>query len=164
MAKYTIGDKVTIRKDLDANTIYGCFRPNLETLLKRGSVATIAFVDYTVNTYRILEDQGHHWYTEEMFEAPETFEFLENIEVSDNGEGWSRAWSFVAVVKDKYLVVGNTDEGVDTLERMYNENEIGCSHVAFYKYARKIQKPAAKKMTVEEITKALGYEVEIIKG
>ena len=66
---YKVGDKVTIRRDLQSGKQYGCldfYGSYMGKLL--GEQVTIKNVDTSDNTYKIEGDPERSWWSSEMFE------------------------------------------------------------------------------------------------
>lgn len=93
--KFNPGDKVRVRQWKAMERQYGLTsRGNIPagesftTAMKRfcGKVVTIASAD-VVGHYKIKEDNGDFWWTDDMFEG-HAFEYGDLIEVSDNEENW----------------------------------------------------------------------------
>lgn len=76
MTKFQIGDKVTVRSDLELNTTYGMEgNPYVDIAVNEmvdfaGKTVTIKEVDYHDGnlSYEIEEDKGAWSWTDEMFE------------------------------------------------------------------------------------------------
>lgn len=67
MAKYKIGDKVKIRKDLNKGEYYNGIYCNHDMASRGGEIVTISYVDKSDNSYYIEEDEDDY------------FEFAEKI-------------------------------------------------------------------------------------
>ncbi|MGN1340513.1 MAG: hypothetical protein ACI4WS_09490 [Oscillospiraceae bacterium] len=83
MNKYKIGDKVRVRKDLEARKIYGTngFSKSMEKY--RGKVVTIfGFNPFCTREYKIREDDGDWNWTDEMFEPVQN----EEITITRHGD------------------------------------------------------------------------------
>ena len=174
---YTVGTKVTIRKDLevkiyDAETEISAVS---DMLKYRGKIATITRVDHdSTGTWYHLDIDGDNWnWTAGMFDTsaisiapiapiiPGTVvkcangkkyyvhnrkrAFAETSIISLEKEALTGPWEIIAV----YDVVG-----VMGFERMLSSIETR---------GKLIWEKEAKEMTIAEISKALGYEVKIIK-
>ena len=66
---YKVGDKVTIRRDLQSGEQYGgldFYNSYMGKFL--GEQVTIWYVDSSDNTYKIEEDTAGSWWSFEMFE------------------------------------------------------------------------------------------------
>lgn len=67
MAKYKVGDKVKVRKDLEVGVTYGADRFVREMSDLRGKIITIKEVNLYDSEYRI--EEFRYWWTDEMFEG-----------------------------------------------------------------------------------------------
>ena len=66
---YKVGDKVTIRRDLQSGEQYGCLDFYSSYMGKfLGEQVTIRHVDSSDNTYKIEGDPERSWWSSEMFE------------------------------------------------------------------------------------------------
>lgn len=66
---YKVGDKVTIRRDLQSGKQYGCLNFHGSCMCKfLGEQITISYVDTSDNTYIIEGDPEDSWWSSEMFE------------------------------------------------------------------------------------------------
>lgn len=91
MAKYKIGDKVKIRKDLESYEYYGEIYCNSDMAERAGEIVTITdTIIYKVSsqayqTYKISDDEDEYLWSAEMFddsyneEDENNFEFAEKI-------------------------------------------------------------------------------------
>ena len=73
--KYKVGDKVRVRKDLEANSYYGevLFTPGMKKC--SGKTMTVDKITYA-NRYRLKEDIGHYNWSDEMLEDVEDITIL----------------------------------------------------------------------------------------
>lgn len=101
--RYKVGDKVIVRKDLVAGDEYGIDLDGMKCLFVgdmnflKGETVTIAYVCVGIPgdiRYRIKEDNGNWWWTDDMFVGPAPKEKSED-KTGDNAEdkreyvGWS---------------------------------------------------------------------------
>lgn len=169
--KYKVGDKVRVRKDLEEWKQYGylTFTESMGKL--RGNNVTIAKV--LSDSYLIVEDTGNFHWTEEMLESNKiikksdlqngdivTYRSGEKRIVNAKRNGLARIRNF----DDIWLSLDNYEE--DLFD--YDDKEGDLDVVKVYRpeteetfYTERTKK--TKKMTVAEICKELGYDVEIIK-
>ena len=166
--KYNVGDKVTIKKGLDANIRYGGVVVIPYMCLQGGKTFTIKEIDYTmfsIPTYRFNET-GCYW-TDEMLE--------------DAAKPIYRNGDIVQTKNGNYYLVWNAEEkyGVRDHGHVYFEGDGDYSVVKVWEPNRKAmftlgnlhkacgellwEKKTVKEMTVAEIEAKLGYPVKVVK-
>ena len=128
---YKVGDKITIRKDLEVGQ-YGCDKVLEEMLQYRGMSATIEEVNKALGGYEYgLKEMPDYWFTEEMFEpvskviiegdkltaiinGEECYAYINKSEGYYNGKEEALLLCFA-----HYLNIYNED-----IERLVNEAEV----------------------------------------
>ena len=68
--KYKVGDKVRVRKDLKAGSFYGEDSFLVDMKKYSGKIMTVDKITYK-NKYKLKEDFGHYYWTDEMLEDAE---------------------------------------------------------------------------------------------
>lgn len=169
--KYKVGDKVRVRKDLKEWEQYGrlTFTESMGKL--RGNNVTIKEV--LSNDYHIVEDNSEYFWTDEMLEGNKIIKKsdLQNGDIVTYRDGRKR---IVNIKRNGLAIIRNFDDvwlSLDNYEEdlfNYNDKEGDLDVVKVYRpeteetfYTERTKK--TKKMTVAEICKELGYDVEIIK-
>lgn len=169
--KFKVGDKVRVRKDLVENESYSGVV--FAKAMKR-FVGEIVTIDTVGITYKIKEDNDKWWHwTDEMFEPNEL-----NFTKSDLQDGMVveyRNGKRRMVLGDKfigeyhYLLINDFN---DSLENNYSPDSVDkvyksyASNLLEYFDDENIEliweRNPAKKMTIAEIEKELGYKIEIV--
>lgn len=174
--KYNVGDKVTIKKGLDANIRYGGVAMIPYMCLQGGKTFTIKEIDYTtfsVPTYRFNET-GCYWTNEMLEDRIEDIEITDPMSIVENG-------NIVQVACGEYFLYlngkGFTKNGYTEFKQPMLEivkiwkiadsgiysswdlaNPENCKGDLIW------EKPlTTREMTVSEIEKTLGYEIKVIK-
>ena len=172
MGKFKVGDKVKVRKWEDMVKEFGLRSPNTINVpygftdtMRRfcGNVYTIKdYIDMGYGGY-CLQDVGGFNFTDEMLEkAEETFDrdtalryLLDGKKVSNTG------W-----IKDIYMAYQPDDRAAFVVVNVTDGKSCNNATYAFepknnwYLY----EEHKAKEMTLEDISKALGFDVKIVKG
>lgn len=176
--KHKVGDKVRIREDLKENVYYGEYFAVSEAIRFGGKTVTISDIDMSKFSYEIEEDGGKFYWTDEMFDlaakdliqpgsvvecrSGEKFIYINGIFMHSDG------WMFLGdgglndFSDDLVFLSGDKDFDImrvfesksTTLYNFFNHN---CLTLVW-------ERKETKEMTLEEIEKALGYPVKIVKG
>ena len=152
MAKYKVGDKVKIRKDLFVDESYPdtdhrkCyFTEEMKKVKDKYDYATIKSCSSLYDDrYQICEDDWGHWWTNEMFEESDRHKFerwMRQLARLDDGEKVWDAFTNLAFLKEDDI---NHEKTLKT--------------VADYLFGEE-----KKKMTKAEIEAELGYKIEIVE-
>lgn len=170
---YTVGTKVTIRKDLEVK-IYDAETeiPAVSNMLKyRGKIATITRVDHnSTGTWYHLDIDGDYWtWTVGMFDTSIAPIIPGTVVKCANGYKYyvhnkERAFGRVSTISlEKEDLTGPWEIiAVYDITRVKNFTKILSSIEEEGKLIWE-KKAKVKEMTIAEIEKALGYEVKIIK-
>lgn len=153
--KFKVGDKVRVRKDLAVGTYANgnlFFSEDMEKY--RGKEFKIT--DYTLFGYRL--NDLRFTFSDEMLEPAFT---TQDLKVGDRitlRNGSSGIW-------DGYMIGALTYDKIN--EDLTNNGALGsCLDIVKVekpkKYKTIYEREKARKMTVKEISEALGYEVEVV--
>lgn len=174
--KFKVGDKVRVRNDLIVHQKYGALMFTMGMERYRGKIVTVTqrYIFPEPNcSYRIEQDGGNCLFSEEMFEPSKlnfTKSSLKDGMVVEYRNGKRRM-----VLGDKfigehhYLLINDFN---DSLENNYIPDSVDK---VYKSYASTLfeyfddenleliwERNLAKKMTIAEIEKELGYKVEIV--
>lgn len=151
--KFKVGDKVRVRKDLEAYEEYGNFDFSESMEKYKGKIVTIKAINS--DSYFIGEDNGDYYWTDEMFEGLARFtkSDLQRGDIVTDSDG-------DISVFDGEKLVGSTLE-IDYLNETLGTDDGDCQIV-------KVERPAKletiwvrssddlTEMTIEEIENKLG--------
>lgn len=166
--KYKVGDKVRVKEDLKVDEIYGRerFVDNMEHL--KGKIVTIEEV--MQSAYRIKEND--FYWTDEMFEYVENeIKTIEDLQTNDiitlrNGDklvvDYDKDVVDVLVSEGNILVNLNSFNPDLTCKHNYDYDIVKVERPVGYETAYAREK-AKKRMTIAQICKELGYDVEIVE-
>ena len=157
MAKYKVGDKVKIRKDLVVGNKYGglvCLGHMKKEVEEKGNVVTIIRTG--------VDSEGVIWYEfEELFYAYSE-EMIEEPTDREKFEAWMTKLAEIDVDEDNDIY--------HAFERVSCYYSKGCHSDDYYalgididilwEYINRIE---VKEMTKAEIEEALGYKIEIVE-
>lgn len=164
--KYKVGDKVRVKEDLEVGKDYGADVFIGIMRLFKGKTVTIEEV--VQSKYRVKESS--FFWTDEMLEDVENeIKTIEDLREGDiiilrNGDK-------LVVCSDKSFVDVNICEGNNITDTDDFKNDLTCSYNPKYDII-KVERPVGyetayarenvkKRMTVAQICKELGYDVEI---
>lgn len=162
--KYKTGDKVRVRKDLEEYKRYGCntFVSDMKSFL--GKKLTITRID--CHDYKVKENEWS--WTDEMFE-----DYLEmnidDLQFGDilslrNGEKYVYADGHMYGEKGEYCGDARTVTVWYNKDLTQNESDKNEDIIKVERSGQVIyEREDVREMTVEEISKALGYEVKVVK-
>lgn len=187
MAKYKVGDKVLVRKDLIVDNLYGGvdFIDDMEYL--KGKICTISNVidQDIVDIYELVEDNKYstkYSWTEEMLEPVETENVVKNLNdlrfgdiiTLRNEERYVYADTVMYGEKEQYAL------DCDYLKETYNEdfttktvrgnvcdfNEKSYDIMKIERQGKVVYERKEKivEMTLEEVCDKLGYDVKIVEN
>lgn len=154
--KFKVGDKVRVRKDLIAGKCYGedylSFVDDMEKYKgKQFEIIKTSGCDYKL-------DNSNYYFNDDMLEPAFT---TQDLKVGDRitlRNGSSGIW-------DGYMIGALTYDEIN--EDLTNSGNLGSSLDIVKvekpkKYETIYEREKARKMTVKEISEALGYEVEVV--
>lgn len=153
---FKVGDKVRLKKGLVIGRNYGGIYFMLPMKLFEGKILEIEFVDG--NFYQLKEDKEKYSFSGEMLEPAFT---TQDLKVGDRitlRNGVSGIW-------DGHMIGALTYDEIN--EDLTNSGYLGsCLDIVKVerpkKYKTIYEREKARKMTVKEISEALGYEVEVV--
>lgn len=153
---FKVGDKVRLKKGLVIGQNYGGIYFMLPMKLFERKILEIEFVDG--NFYQLKEDKEKYSFSGEMLEPVFT---KQDLKVGDRitlRNGSSR-------ILDGYMIGTLTYDEIN--EDLTNSGYLGsCLDIVKVerpkKYKTIYEREKARKMTVKEISEALGYEVEVV--
>lgn len=186
MAKYKVGDKVLVRKDLIVDNLYGRVDFIDDTEYLKGKICTISNISKGYPTiYELQEDNKYsikYSWTEEMLEPVETENIvkkLNDLKFGDiitlrNEERYVYADTVMYGEKEQYALDCNF------LKKTYNEdfttktvrgnvcdfNEKSYDIMKIERQGKVVYERKEKivEMTLEEVCDKLGYDVKIVKN
>lgn len=154
--RFKVGDKVRVRKDLIAGKCYGeddlSFVDDMEKYKgKQFEIIKMSGCDYEL-------DNSNYYFNDDMLEPAFT---KKDLKVGDRitlRNGSSGIWS-------GYMIGALTYDEIN--EDLTNSGNLGSSLDIVKvekpkKYETIYEREKARKMTVKEISEALGYEVEVV--
>lgn len=154
--RFKVGDKVRVRKDLIAGKCYGednlSFVDDMEKYKgKQFEIIKMSGCDYEL-------DNSNYYFNDDMLEPAFT---TQDLKVGDRitlRNGSSGIW-------DGYMIGALTYDEIN--EDLTNSGNLGSSLDIVKvekpkKYETIYEREKARKMTVKEISEALGYEVEVV--
>lgn len=166
--KYKVGDKVRVREDLDIGIPYHEYDEEFCTFsnddMKQYAGKRVTISESKEHYYRLSEDNGAWYWTDEMFEGKAdnfTYRDLETGMFGRMNDG-----EIFVVVRDKLILQGG--DFVPISCRLFCQDvpriaEVRTGIHCFNSYEEgTVVYPAAKHMTKEEIEKELGYKIEIV--
>lgn len=146
--KYKVGDRVRVRKDLEAGKLYGLFNANKEMVKMRGETVTIEQV-YGDQGYYDLQESKWLW-TDEMFEGIVSKKWCINISVEDdrtsaqlyidNEPVPSKYAEVTRYAYDKFSVEAATEAVVEKLFNpapKFQDGDIVTTGLAYYRVVGK---------------------------
>lgn len=163
MTKFKVGNQVRVRKDLEVGRSYGhnTFINSMKKYL--GEILTITKTD--CNDYEVKENTWN--WTDEMLENIVTS--IHDLEFGDiltlrNGERYVYADEHMYGEKETYIRDRDTlttwyDEDLKQNEDNKEQDIMKVERAGQVIYERE----DVREMTVEEISRALGYEVKVVK-
>lgn len=152
MTKFKVGDKVRIRKDLQYDAVYNEFRANSHMVSMRGQKKVIKEV---LDECYILESGLGYAWTDDMLEPVEEKTYPRVMLVSNDNKEWHPRVVFMEKC-NTYVAWINAE----TLKEAESET------TAYgWEYAKEPEEKEEEvvEMTMEEVCKALGKTVKIIK-
>ena len=172
--RHKVGDKVKVRKDLNCRLIYGGYAVTDNMHKLAGKTVTIS--DVYECRYAIYEDSKRHCWTDEMFgpaakdlikpgsvveiRTGEKYLYLNDVFLSENG-------GLCALGLEEYTDDLLYDEGICKydIQKIYRTSGRKMGNLFTDEYLTLVwEREESKEMTLEEIEKALGYPVKIVKG
>ncbi len=170
MRQFKVGDKLIVKDNLRyINDFVGGYVDSMDTLI--GKVVTVSEVCNT-DSVKIEEDENNYRWDNRAFELVRNI--IKNVNDLQNGD--------IVTLRngDRLMLVGDDfrdldDENDNSLADMddlnsdlsyngySNRNDIVKVERAFEYQTVYNRENTVKEMTVEEISKALGYEVKIVK-
>ena len=177
--KYTVGDKVKVRCDLEVGKMYGAhyFVSDMNKYIGK----TMTIKEVIGNTYHLKEDDGEWCWTEGMLEDLTSKSMLEPCMVVKlrNGElvyvantknglcllDERKNWIKIQDYDDELCYQVGKNECFDIME-IYDLSELAQQSMKISIVDRRLlwKRKEVKKMTVAEIQKELGYKIEIVEG
>ena len=164
--KYKVGDKVKIREDL--NEDIKCYSSVVKPMLEyKGKIAEIIYV-YDDRAYGLDIDNGLYSWNDEMFEK--CVELNKDMLTDGcivklrNGDElmYMREDFYDLSTSNKNCVADICDLEDDlTSEDCKEWDIVSIKKPIEYDVTKRKEEP--KEMTIEEISKALGYEIKIVK-
>lgn len=172
MTKYKVGDKVRVRKDLKEGNDYSIY-VNKDMEKYRGQIKVVEKADknYGCDKYElagVIDEDGDGWhFTNDMLEP--LIVSINDLQFGDiltlrNGNKY--------VFADGYMMgeLSSYRYNNDKVEENYNEDLTSADYDGEYNIMKVERKGEAvyerkdiREMTVDEISKALGYEVKVVK-
>lgn len=171
--KYKVGDKLKVREDF--------IGPTREFSRYRGEIVTVKCVGQAIDRewYRIEEDGGRHHWPEIAFEQlpPKALIQTGSIVECKNGEKYIFLnGRFMNKSGETCMSADGLDEFDDNLntaslqplceiEKIYASSALVLNELFEQNYLSVIwERKKEREMTLEEIEKALGHPVKIVKG
>ena len=165
--RYKVGDKVRVKEDLEVGKLYGvCYFFSDMDLLK-GKIVTI---EHTYEDKYLIKGSNHYW-TDEMFEDVDN-QIKTLKDLCENDIITLRNRDKLVVLHDEAIVDVATCSSNNITSTDDFKNDLTCSYNSKYDII-KVERPVGyetvyarekKRMTVAQICKELGYDVEIVEN
>ncbi len=171
--KYNVGDKVRIKKNLEVGRAYNSGWVFVQRMIPyRGKTVTIRSYRDENGYYSIVEDGGEWKWTYDMFEnasieAGDKVRIKKECTIEEfTANNWN--YGFKDTIKFFKQYGKDTEKTFDVKKvsdrgNIVIEDEDGEELFVNFNVLELAEKKTVKEMTLDEISKALGYEVKIVK-